>query len=252
MSTMKIRTHHTTNSHNHQAVLRTAESLGIQTIYVIQAHPVQLKTKEVTKIRKKFQPKLNKNITKQCNAWLTIHTFDSIPGCLAELASNGYEVWASDLSPEASPLSRAHRGAFGATFPPRVALVIGRETDGVSAQVLAQAQRRLYFPMVGFSQSFNLSVATALMLQRLFDWFPEIQGDLITPEREAALRSEWYAQLGYGKDCRHNVELENVEPLSDLRLGRDYHETNLWTPKHIRAREQSLDEFQQRQHRTTS
>ncbi len=50
----------------------------------------------------------------------------------------------------------------------KVAIVMGREVDGVSQEMLTAADERIYIPMVGFTESFNLSVATALVLQRVF------------------------------------------------------------------------------------
>lgn len=58
-------------------------------------------------------------------------------------------------------------------IPPKLAIVIGRESDGVSQEMLREADKRIFLPMYGFTESFNLSVATALVLSRLFDHCPE-------------------------------------------------------------------------------
>lgn len=50
--------------------------------------------------------------------------------------------------------------------------------------------RRVCLPMYGYNDSFNLSVATAMVLHHLFLCCPEARGDL-TPERKRALRLEW-------------------------------------------------------------
>jgi tRNA G18 (ribose-2'-O)-methylase SpoU len=39
-----------------------------------------------------------------------------------------------------------------ADFPSRVAVVIGRESDGVSAEMLTAADRRVFIPMFGFTE----------------------------------------------------------------------------------------------------
>ena len=46
-------------------------------------------------------------------------------------------------------------------------------------EMLEAADRRIYLPMFGFTESFNLSVAAALVLQRLLDAVPESRGRLL-------------------------------------------------------------------------
>lgn len=48
----------------------------------------------------------------------------------------------------------------------------------------------MYLPTRGFTASLNLSVAAALILQRVIDWFPHFVGDL-TPQEQAQVRSSW-------------------------------------------------------------
>ena len=62
--------------------------------------------------------------------------------------------------------------------PAKVAVVIGREADGCDEAFLAAATQKVYFPLRGFTSSLNLSVATALVLSRVFDWYPHFVGDL--------------------------------------------------------------------------
>lgn len=58
--------------------------------------------------------------------------------------------------------------AVGA-LPARVAIVMGRESDGVSEAMKRLADKRVFLPMWGFTESLNLSVATALVLDRLLN-----------------------------------------------------------------------------------
>ena len=60
--------------------------------------------------------------------------------------------------------------------------------------MLAAAERCVYFPMHGFIESFNLSVAAALVTQRLLDACPHARGDLAA-EGMGRLRSKWYTDL---------------------------------------------------------
>ena len=71
---------------------------------------------------------------------------------------------------------------------------MGRELDGVSPAFLAAASRLVYLPQLGFTESFNVSVATALCLQRLLDLCPAARGDMSADEKRQ-LRLLWYPML---------------------------------------------------------
>jgi len=227
------------DSHNQQAVLRSAEALGIQEVFVVDP-PVQRTEREGEKNKKQREMALK--ITKSCFKWLTMLSFDSTEACVTALREGGYTIWASDLSDAAECLSNENRGAFE-PMPSKIALVIGRESDGVSPEMLAAADRRVFLPMYGFTESFNLSVASSLMLQRLFDWCPDARGDLVTSQPEAAskLRKEWFSELTRNPTAAQAMSHwlahpDEVEPLADLRRP-DGDERISWVPRKIKKRE---------------
>ncbi|RMX63156.1 hypothetical protein DD238_007401 [Peronospora effusa] len=222
------------DSHNHQAVLRTAEALGIQHVWLITANDKQLKTHKKSS---------GKKITKNCAVWLTIREFPTIAACLEALRVSETTVWATDLSPQAEPLAMDDKPS---ELPARLALVIGRETDGVSAEMLQAAHRRVYLPLFGFSESLNLSVATALVLQRLLDWFPQVRGDLDEHEKQQ-IRKQWHPQLVSNPTQALQAEpwisgRVPIRPLDDLRR-KTY---DAWIPKSVRRREQDMPEMKER------
>ena len=108
--------------------------------------------------------------------------------------------------------------------PDKVAVVVGRETDGVSEAMLAAADARVHLPIYGFSESYNLSVATALVLQRVMDAVPECRGDL-PPATMQALREKYFGLLGTTGPTKARAEAwiaaskEGVTPtpLPDMR-----------------------------------
>jgi tRNA G18 (ribose-2'-O)-methylase SpoU len=51
--------------------------------------------------------------------------------------------------------------------PEKVALLLGEEVEGVTAELLAQCDDILEIPMVGKKESFNVSVATGIALYQL-------------------------------------------------------------------------------------
>jgi hypothetical protein len=95
----------------------------------------------------------------------------------------------------------------------------------VSPYMLAAAQRRVYLPMYGFTESFNLSVATALILQRVLDACQASRGQL--PESEIArLRLQWYSDLARSPEQRVHFQTlaaaGGVEPFIDMRRPEEH------------------------------
>jgi len=254
------------DSHNHQAVLRTAEgrsasdvflmksmqrsltcvhiiALGIQYVYVIDPNEKQVKNRDKV---------ASKKVTKNCAFWLTIRHFPTITDCIQALKADGREIWATDLSNNAVPLELDNKHLFDMKDK-KIAIVIGRETDGVSTEMLNAADMRVFFPIYGFSESLNLSVATALVFQRLFDWFPHIRGDLELHEKEA-IRASWYQQLITNPTAAKNSQywIENshaIAELPDLRRERERtgaQNQNPWVSKKIRQREREFEQVQSR------
>lgn len=191
---------------NQHAILRTAECLGVQNVWLVNP-PDQRKKNEG----------LNRNVTMKADDWLTIRTFHTTRECIDALREDRREIWATDLCAEAVCLDES---AGGLELPQRVAIIAGREGDGVSEEMLKEADRRVYLPMYGFTDSFNLSVAMALLVQRLFYMCPEARRNL-TPEEKHQLRIQWYTKLAKGVEKNREEYARYINhpppPLDDLR-----------------------------------
>lgn len=125
------------------AVLRTAEALGFQRIHIIE-------TAEHFK-------RANR-VSQGADKWLDIYRWKSIEECVEAVKKQGYLIAATHLGELAEPISRFN---FAQN---RTAIVFGNERDGVSPRMLELADRQMVLPMLGFTQSFNISVAAALAL----------------------------------------------------------------------------------------
>jgi tRNA(Leu) C34 or U34 (ribose-2'-O)-methylase TrmL len=178
------------NDDNVQAILRTAESFGVQHVWTVR--PVEARQ------QKRFREQPGRSVAKGSQLWLTQRHFTTPDECLAALRAERLPIWATELGPQATEVRTP---ADLAPLPPRFALVMGREVDGVSPTLLAAAERRLYLPMRGFTESFNLSVATALVLQRCFDADSSLAGAMDDAER-AALREAWFQRLAGDNPAR--------------------------------------------------
>jgi len=209
---------------NVQAILRTAEAFGIQNVWIVdhQRTPV----------------KLSKSVTKGSYLWLSLRHFDSPEDCLAELQKQQWEIWSTDLHSTAQELTA---NSNLNPFPDKVALVVGRESDGVSQTMLKASARRLFLPMYGFTESFNLTVATALVLQRCLDACPELRGAM-TDEERAEVRQDWYRRLAGSDQLMHLYDewIENPPPpLDTVRPSDEFRRPRV--PKKLKRKMASRD-----------
>jgi len=158
--------------HNLAAVLRTSEALGLQDLHVV-ASP------------KGFRP--SQAVTQGADKWLDIHKHPSASACAEELHRQGFRIHGSRLDGAAIDLSTL-------PFGERLALVFGNERDGLSPEFAERCDGFFRIPMLGFSQSFNISVAVGITLATAMRARRELQlaGDLSETEREA-LRQRFYA-----------------------------------------------------------
>ncbi len=159
-------------SHNASAVLRSCDSFGIQDIYPLEA-------------RNSFR--VNPEIALGSGRWLSVHRAPGAPvqERLREIRAAGYRIAAT------SP--------HGTAFTPRelplqepLALVFGTELDGITPEVAELADYRLRIPMYGFAESFNISVAVAIVLHVLCERLRNgpIPWQLSQEEQEALL-ADW-------------------------------------------------------------
>jgi tRNA(Leu) C34 or U34 (ribose-2'-O)-methylase TrmL len=213
-----------TDEFNQSAVLRTAEAFGIQRVWVVEAY--RCKTKQGFKAR----------IARTSLQWIETESFLETSDCIAAIRASGRELWVTDLSQVAESLT----DACMFQIPPQgIALVVGNESTGVSEEMLAAASRRIYLPLYGWADSLNLNVATALVIQKLWDFNPGVVGVMDTEERES-LRRDWYVQLANNEEQRIEylkwAEEKSVVPLEDLRRPDEFRK-EAWIKKKILDKE---------------
>ena len=156
---------------NVSAVLRTAEALGFQAVHIVESSG---RFKEANRV------------TQGAEKWLDIVLWPESSSCVTDLREKGYRIVATSLE-EATPIGQVD-------FSAPTAIFFGNEREGVSPEVLEQADERIVVPMPGFSRSFNISVAAALSLYHIYSERRRLLGghaDLTEPER-AALTASFY------------------------------------------------------------
>lgn len=82
---------------------------------------------------------------------------DDLPEAITLLQSEGRQVYAAALDPEALQL-----GSFA--FSVRDCAVIGNEGHGLSEAVIGACARKVYIPMAGDAESLNASVAASVLM----------------------------------------------------------------------------------------
>mmetsp|Transcript_13714 Transcript_13714/g.29477 ORF Transcript_13714/g.29477 Transcript_13714/m.29477 type:complete len:285 (+) Transcript_13714:122-976(+) len=173
---------------NFLGCLRTAECMGIQNVWiVVQQRGYKKEEPPAVESRQEFKRRLR--LSRQSEQWLDVREFKSTAECIAELQRGGWEVWSTDLSESAVDIC-----ATELRVPDKLAIVMGREADGVTAEMLAASHKRVYLPLVGFNTSLNLQVATGMVLQRILGLAPEARGQM-SEERRAEVRKKWYTKL---------------------------------------------------------
>ncbi|NND15919.1 MAG: RNA methyltransferase [Eudoraea sp.] len=131
--------------HNTSAVIRSCDVFGVQSVHLIE---------------ERFGNRLDKNIAMGAQQWIDVHSYESASKCIQILRSKGYAIVAT--TPENSSQSLENF-----TLERPIALCFGTEKEGLSDTILDQADACLTIPMVGFTQSLNISVSAAIILQKL-------------------------------------------------------------------------------------
>jgi tRNA (guanosine-2'-O-)-methyltransferase len=129
--------------HNTSAVMRSCEVFGIQELNVIE---------------QKFGKRIDTEIAMGAQKWVDVFRYNSVQSCMDEMRAKGYQIIATTPHDESCLLHE-----FDISKP--AALFFGTERDGLSQEVLDQADGFLKIPMVGYTESLNISVSAAIIIQ---------------------------------------------------------------------------------------
>jgi tRNA (guanosine-2'-O-)-methyltransferase len=131
---------------NASAVMRSAEAFGLGQIHMIEKD-------------EKF--KESQRTTAGADKWLEVKKWKSTADCVKELKHQGKQIVVTHLDATSVPITEVD-------FSKPSALVLGNEKDGASKEMIAAADVRVIIPMLGFVQSFNISVAGALSFYQIY------------------------------------------------------------------------------------
>ena len=129
-------------AHNVAAILRTCDAVG-----VMEAHAVP-PTGGI--------PPLN-HTAQGAQRWVKLHRHHDAAAGLRQLRKAGHQIYAAHFSDQAVDFRKPD-------YTKPTAIVLGTEKFGVSEAALAECDGEIIIPMIGMTQSLNVSVATALIL----------------------------------------------------------------------------------------
>lgn len=177
LEVLKNRTNHFTvavedvfQMHNTSAVMRSCEVFGVQELHVIE---------------QRFGKKIDKEIAMGAQKWVDIKAYETVDECIKKIKNNGYQIIATTPHENDCLLED-----FDITK--KSALFFGTERDGLSKEILDQADGFLKIPMVGFTESLNISVSVAIILQNITERLRKTNVDWQLSENEILeKRMEW-------------------------------------------------------------
>jgi tRNA (guanosine-2'-O-)-methyltransferase len=176
------------NVHNISAVIRSADAFGVAEVFIMGN-----------------ADNLEKGISLGTEQWINVHRCKDSADAIEQMRSRGYKLVVT------SPGSKGKNSIPIESLPhgkQRLAFVLGNERIGASSEITAAADYLTYIPMYGFVESFNVSVACALILQTARQGFSRSGGPSpISPELRAELREKWItASVRRGEDVRRELE----------------------------------------------
>lgn len=159
--------------HNASAVLRTCDCFGIQELHIIE---------------KDNTYKVQREIARGAGRWVDMFNYsDENPSvsCLNNLKSKGYNVIATTPHTKTNTINDID-------LSKPAAFVFGTERRGISEEVMGMADHFVAIPMYGFTESFNISVSVAILLNTIRERLEQSGLDWkLTEEEQLSLKMQW-------------------------------------------------------------
>ncbi len=160
--------------HNTSAVVRSCDVFGIQDLHIIE---------------NKYKSYVSNQVAKGAHKWVDFHYYNQLEynneQCIEQLKSQGYQIIATTPHNDSCLLQNFD-------ISQKSAFVMGVEKEGVSENIMKAADGFLKIPMVGFTESLNISVATAIILQQLCTRLRNSSIDWqLSEEEKNELRLDW-------------------------------------------------------------
>lgn len=154
--------HDIRSTHNVGSLLRTAEGLGIEHMYFTGYTPypaLAVGDSRLPHIARKLSAQIHKTALGAEDMVPWSYESSSLE-CIETLKAEGYTVVALEQDERSTPLP---------DYSPadKIALLLGREVEGIDPELLEHCDDLLEIPMFGKKESFNVVQAAAMALYKL-------------------------------------------------------------------------------------
>lgn len=150
--------HNIRSTHNVGSLLRTCEGLGVNCVYLTgyTPYPKMPGDERLPHIANKLHRQIQKTALDAEETCSWQHSAD-VNKVISTLKGEGYTICALEQYPKSIKLP---------DFKPanKIAIIIGREAEGIELEVLEQADKVIEIPMLGTKESFNVVQAAAMAL----------------------------------------------------------------------------------------
>ena len=136
--------------HNVAAVPRTADGLGIEKINLYYTYN---KFPNMKKVGKKSSSSANK--------WIKFDRVEDIVKFAEVKKKDGWKIIGADSNKGSTRLDEFK-------FPDKCVIVFGGEKEGLSEEIKKICDEMIFIPMTGMVESYNISVAAAIMMYEVF------------------------------------------------------------------------------------
>jgi len=158
MRSIVLIAHNLRSCHNVGSLLRTAEGLGVERVFLSGYTPYPHREGDVRLPHeaRKVHAKISKTALGAEDTVAWSHEPDVFE-VLTNLRHEGYQIYALEQSANATPLP---------SFTPseKCVIVVGREVEGLETEVIQDCYGVVEIPMFGQKESFNVVQAAAMAL----------------------------------------------------------------------------------------
>ena len=180
-------------AHNASAVIRSADCFGVQYVHFIEH-------------RNKY--KISGDVALGASQWVNVERHKDTKTALSELKQQGFRIVAT--SPH-----KNDKLIYDLDVTQKFALVFGTEKEGITEDVLQMADEFVKIPMMGFTESFNISVCAALCMHELTHRIrKEVKDPFLSEEEKEGIYLEWLLRSIKKSDLIARDFLTKNQPLS--------------------------------------
>lgn len=153
--------HNVRSAHNVGSMLRTADAFSVNKVYLTgyTPYPPEASDKRLPHIASKVGRRISKTAL-GAESSVPLQHEEHITKVINQLKNDKYKITALEQTSKSVDLH---------TFKPanKIALIVGREVEGIEEEVLELVDQAVQIPMLGKKESLNVSVAAAIVLYDL-------------------------------------------------------------------------------------